>query len=396
MKTTTWDKFDLKDPQNRDAQPRRKKRHGKLYGTTMRLIRRVHLYSGLFMLPFVLLYGISAVYFNHPGLISTSTTEYFDADTLASAGLQNLPEAEVLASEVVQAINTSKAAEEEEGESRPQLALSDQSAPRFTGSMSYSYRGEDEQYSISINPAAQTARLRRSELSSNNERPKAPNPFAKLPEQPQLVDLVRESRSVAATIVNQAGASSELLGNPQLLSPGRRSGTRLQFDAIADGVTYRVAYDLASGRGAAVPLGEAREIELERFLMRLHESHGYPDEMNIRWWWAVVVDAMFVNMVVWALSGALMWWQLKKTRKLGMVFVVASAVVTCWLFVGMHQQMIESSRARNLRIPTSNQGRSSRPDQDRRRSQESGRRNVSKPEQAQPASRGQSLTVANQ
>ena len=36
----------------------------------MRLVRRVHLYSGLFLVPLVLLYGVTAFLFNHPAAFS--------------------------------------------------------------------------------------------------------------------------------------------------------------------------------------------------------------------------------------------------------------------------------------------------------------------------------------
>ena len=54
-------------------------------------IRRIHLYSGLFMLPWVLLYGATALLFNHPTLMSGSQTEidHFNLDAVETSALPN-------------------------------------------------------------------------------------------------------------------------------------------------------------------------------------------------------------------------------------------------------------------------------------------------------------------
>ncbi len=339
------------------------------------------------MQPFVLLYGISAVYFNHPGLISTSTTREFDTSALSDS--QTTPEPQLLAKQILAAINGEQNAQEPDasasGDRRPSLELADEPNPRFSGSMSYNYRSEDEQFTVSVDPASQSARLRRSELRSTNNEPTEPNPFARLPEQPELASIGEQARKAALAVLTESGIETDSL-DPTELIPSRRGGTRFQFDAQSAGETYRVSYDLATGHGTATPLGEVPEIEPERFLMRLHVSHGYPNEMNVRWWWAFIVDAMFVNMLMWGLSGALMWWQLKKTRKLGTAFLVASAVVTCWLFVGMHDEFVANARARSIQTPQVVPSASTRTSEGRRSSTSSGEGNKPEQRSAQQAS----------
>ncbi len=41
----------------------------------------------------------------------------------------------------------------------------------------------------------------------------------------------------------------------------------------------------------------------------------------------------------WGFSGLLMWWQIKRTRRLGMIVLVLSLVVAIWVGVGMHNHM---------------------------------------------------------
>lgn len=56
----------------------------------------------------------------------------------------------------------------------------------------------------------------------------------------------------------------------------------------------------------------------------------------MRWWGAVLVDAMAFVLLFWGLSGLLMWWQVKATRGLGLVVLVLSFVVATLLRVGMY------------------------------------------------------------
>ncbi|HVJ88034.1 MAG TPA: hypothetical protein VM452_20385, partial [Caulifigura sp.] len=49
----------------------------------MRVVRRVHLYSGLFLFPWVMLYGVTALLFNHPGAMPDVPIEHLAA---ASSG----------------------------------------------------------------------------------------------------------------------------------------------------------------------------------------------------------------------------------------------------------------------------------------------------------------------
>ncbi len=46
---------------------------------------------------------------------------------------------------------------------------------------------------------------------------------------------------------------------------------------------------------------------------------------------------MFVSMVGWGTTGLLMWWQMKNVRKVGLIVLVASAVVATALTIGMHR-----------------------------------------------------------
>jgi hypothetical protein len=122
----------------------------------------------------------------------------------------------------------------------------------------------------------------------------------------------------------------------------------LTFLMLADDKIWKVKYHFQTGSvsGGAPEADEptARELSAGQFLTRLHLAHGYPAEANYRWWWAIIVDAMGAIMVFWGFSGLLMWWQVKRTRRLGMIVLILSLVVTIWVGVGMHNQMTQPNR----------------------------------------------------
>ncbi|MCY3777546.1 MAG: hypothetical protein OXH11_16350 [Candidatus Aminicenantes bacterium] len=82
------------------------------------------------------------------------------------------------------------------------------------------------------------------------------------------------------------------------------------------------------------------ELGWRSYLQRLHTSRGYPAERNAHWFWAIAVDAMFVTMTFWGLSGLFTWWQLRRTRRLGALCLLASSVAATWLAIGMHAHLV--------------------------------------------------------
>ena len=72
------------------AESKRKKRMR--HNATIKLTRRLHLYFGLILVPFVLLYGVTAILFNHQTWFSSSTTEAADTSLFSGITFQD-PEA---------------------------------------------------------------------------------------------------------------------------------------------------------------------------------------------------------------------------------------------------------------------------------------------------------------
>ena len=60
------------------------------------LVRRIHMYAGLIMIPYLLLFGISGLIFNHPTLLSNRTKTSFELSK-ANNFKQLFPTPELLA-----------------------------------------------------------------------------------------------------------------------------------------------------------------------------------------------------------------------------------------------------------------------------------------------------------
>ena len=68
-------------------------------------IRKLHLYSGLFLIPWTLLYGVTAFLFNHPTAFSDAPMSMFGRESTAGTALENLPQPPDMAAKVVDELN---------------------------------------------------------------------------------------------------------------------------------------------------------------------------------------------------------------------------------------------------------------------------------------------------
>src|SRR5687768_13021395 len=94
-------------PRSLVARPGRKsaKRTRVSYNAAMKLLRRVHLYSGLFMTPWVFLYGLTAMLFNHPTWFSDRDVIEFGPEVVAGTTLAQIPRPDDLAAQLLQKLN---------------------------------------------------------------------------------------------------------------------------------------------------------------------------------------------------------------------------------------------------------------------------------------------------
>ena len=75
------------------------------YNAALKIIRRVHMYVGLFLVPWVFLYGVSAFLFNHPGAFPDREVRTLDRSEIADMSLDAVSDAPALAARIVDALN---------------------------------------------------------------------------------------------------------------------------------------------------------------------------------------------------------------------------------------------------------------------------------------------------
>jgi len=331
------------------TRPKKKSFLSKVNSTVMMWIRRIHLFSGLFMLPWVLLYGFTAMLFNHSTWFSDSQIESLSLD---AKQLNRLPVSKNIAQQVV----SSLAAEGVDVE------LCDSPNAEFTRSAVATYEDDDASTNlvIDLNSGSAYQRIRRRSESNKTaeiggkENQSKPKSLAK-----GIAIHLDAGDSLDATDLVEA------VSRKQQTKPVKiQSIPTLEFDAIVNGERKRLRFSQQSQRrpggnqkaapsndtnvlnpsaikGTVSSIGDnPREMSWRSYLLRLHLAHGYPVTRNARYWWAYAVDAMFISMVFWGVSGVFMWWQIKRTRFIGFVLLSASLITATYLAYAMHWQLV--------------------------------------------------------
>jgi hypothetical protein len=287
----------------------------------MHWIRRLHLYSGLFMLPWVLLYGITAFLFNHPAAFPDQQQVSFGSAEIQGTPLPRLPRADELAQKVVTALEAKASASNQAG---TPYRLMEPGDAAYHGDFIFARANDDgQQHTVRVDVTNGTGRI-----FTRGTRPveKTPFPSGGLKVEGSPSNLVQDALPTVLQRMGLPGSDVTVISSPDLT-----------FLMEADGKRWRVTYDTLTGEITGRSAEDAiDDLTTRTFLLRLHLAHGFPASVDARWYWAAAVDAMFVSMVFWGLSGILMFWQIKAVRFWGAVVLLASSVTATILFFGMH------------------------------------------------------------
>ena len=395
----------------------------------MMLTRRSHLYAGLLLYPWVLLYGVTAFLFNHPTAFSDQTFLQFGKDAMKGTALEGVPTAPDIAAKVVAALNARS-----EGGAKYTLIKPD--AARFErGGVSANVKaGDGKTYSVSLQPdgglvrALTPAQLQNAEggpgvqaggrggpggrgeggegqggprgrgtgRGEGGEGPRGEGMGRGRGEgrgegDPGAEGGMRRGRGEGGPGRGEGGpGGGEGMGGGMRRGPGggesptapfatmgltveglalgpirealpgvlakiglaspEVSEVRLapeKFQMEAEGKPWLVTYNALNGSVSGREVGDAAsqaELTTRRFLLRLHLIHGYPSEFGQRWIWAFIVDCMAFLMVFWGISGIIMWWQIKRTRRIGAAALALSTAAAVWIGVGMHNHFVSGGR----------------------------------------------------
>ncbi len=314
--------------------------HRPLRKRVVHLLRRAHLYFGLLLFPWAILYGVTAFLFNHPTAFSDQPTVTFGADAVAGTPLETLPSAAEQAEAVVKLLN----------------ARQSPAAPYALGPGAVKYSREfafatvkvkDRTVNVLFDVKNGGGTIRVTPDKPKVEPPTAPFAIGNASRSPS--ESPRPSQSGAGLLLENPLHERFKAAIPPLLErTGFPSGDvtvtsvpDLVFPIDVGGKTWTATYNPMTGAISGKPTDaeEKPELSVRRFLLRLHLAHGYPGEPNARWYWAAVVDAMAFVLCFWGLTGLVMWWQIKAARRAGAVVLVLSAVAATALGVAMHSAM---------------------------------------------------------
>lgn len=297
--------------QSNSSRPRR------VWSRVKVLIRRVHLYSGLFLLPWVFLYGVTGAMFNHQGLFPEMTIETVDQSVVAESAVRDFPSPTEFAERVVNTL--------QEQVPDAKISLAENHGAEFTNNLMFEVREAGQQHVVYIDPIAQTAQIKTP--PQNDEAL-----------EPLLRDIRNISMSPDPFKIGRQSAE-EIFANADIqgeYTPKPFGWTKLNFLADVDGERARITYVMKDGHVDITRFTGEDGMSLRNFLLRMHTSHGQPPHWNGRMYWSLIVDAMAIAMVTWGLTGLFMWWQIKRTRIAGAVILVCSVLTAVVLYINLH------------------------------------------------------------
>jgi len=300
------------------------------YNKVMRVVRRTHLYAGLFLTPWVFLYGVSAFLLNHQDRVSGEVVGISGAASGETPAIPTLNPADAAAG-VVEALNRLQAearGDDPGGEAPAPFRLVEPERAEFNRELMATVKAADGSYLARIDMEGGDGTLRLLPKREVPPSPFGPRPSVKLPIAPFEPVLKALPEALKARGVAAEAASLRVAPDLKFLMEG-------------EGGVWRVTYNAQTGFATGRPAASASPAPaFYRYLILLHVAHGFPSKVNARWVWAVFVDLMFLAMAGWGATGLLMWWQMKNLRRVGLVVLLLSGVVAALLALGMHDAFV--------------------------------------------------------
>lgn len=308
---------------NRSADGKRAASSNRWRNRALKWVRRAHLYTGLVLLPWVVFFGFSGMLFNHPEFGEIEEVATWSGSEVASKGFQGI-DAEVLAAEIVADLNRAVRGAE--------LRLIPGKPVTWEGGIVFQGQAKGGGFTLSIDPSDGGAVLHQTPGSPQAKVP----PFLSAEVSPESGVKGEQVEEAVAALLAESGL--EMMGKPEASARGGAE-LRFQVELLTTGQRWNVSWNLLKGGLAARELGVGEGPDLYAILTRLHKTHHYPHQFGARWLWNAFGDATGLTMVFWGLSGAIMWWQIKPTRLIGVAGLSVAAVLAFYIFSGTYSNL---------------------------------------------------------
>jgi hypothetical protein len=286
----------------------------------MRLVRRVHLYAGLLLLPWIFLFGLSGMLFNHPNVGEQVIGRPVLRDELVRGDKLQAWDPAQIAARVVAQLN--------EGEAKYRLDPDFQS--ELTGFTVLSAPSDQGQHMLLLDMQAPrgvlvTRSARRAEEGSSFPRRKIELPDTSTQAVERALTGMLKERGLAAL--------SELKAHPKI-------APELRLRVLdAQGTPWNLSYDLGSAMLSGRKTDVAPNLGFTQLLAKLHTTHHFPLQFGALWLWALFADMLGVTMMFWAVSGLIMWWQLRATRLLGILSLLIALGLAAVIIGGTTREL---------------------------------------------------------
>lgn len=277
------------------------------------------MYLGLALLPWVLLYGSSALFFNHATWGNDNTRQDLSADDVAGSWTAAFPAPADLAREAVDRLGA--LVEEDD------LQLVEGSAV-WTGRLQYRGRSGDQAVRLLLDPQGGGGFVRR-----------APDR-----EEDRLPDWADEDSLEGWRPLDEEARATLDAPPAGLDAPPFSETGSLRLRGLPD-VTFQLTdgqrdYHCELGMNGQIEVTPLDDVtNLRTRLTELHKQHVDPGSAGARQRWIWIVDIMAGSMLLWALSGVVMWWGIRSTRRAGFVALASGALAMAVLATGVWHAM---------------------------------------------------------
>lgn len=288
-------------------------------GRVLRIVRRVHMYLGLLMCPWVLFFGLSGMLFNHPQIGRDGVGERLAAERLQRLTDIQPWDAAAIAERVVTRVN----------QQTPGYRLDEAHAPSFHGWPLLATQAKNGDKHVLILNLEQGAGIHARHPARRTE-PAAP--FASEIEVNASMQLIEAQVSGLSK-----GLALDVVG-PFKRHPKVAPEVRFRL-RDPSGVLWNASYDMGAERLTGRPSDAPSPLFFVELLERLHKQHHFPINGGPELFWALVADLTGFTLILWALSGIAMWWQMKATRFFGVLALSAALLIALGVLVPMAEDI---------------------------------------------------------
>ena len=305
----------------------------------MQFVRRTHLYVGLFLFPWAILYGVTGFLFNHPTLFADAPTSTFLRADVEGTALGDIPSPREQAAAVLNALNQQKKPESpfRLGAGEARYATRD--------SFIATVKADRRTFFVVFDPKTASGTIRETTPGRTAEEP-APFATGKADAPRQrgmgMMGPMKQDHSgvkLSDTMTDRLKTAIPTLMERKGFPKGEVTITAapdVKFPVVVAGNTWTATFNPLTTSVTGTAGQDQSNLTVRGFLLRMHLTRGYPGEFNTKWFWALGVDAIALTLCFWGISGLFMWWQIKATRKPGLVVFTLSAILATTLGFGMY------------------------------------------------------------